>query len=82
MATVKVNTSDLDWIKRHASEDDVIPYGTDTRGVMYFQADVTVLNVEHVTFAGAKMIRFEFVADAPLDHGRTAMYPDSYLVAE
>ena len=82
MATVRINTSDLDWIKRHAGESDVIPYGTDVRGVMYFQAEVKVWQVERVTFAGAKMIRVQFVADAPLDHTRTAMYPESYLVSE
>jgi len=82
MATVRINTSDTDWIKRHADESDVIPYGTDARGVMYFQADVNVWRVEHVKFAGASMIRFEFAADAPADHQKNAMYPQSYLVAE
>ncbi len=83
MATVKVNTSDLDWIKRHGHGlEGPIPYGTDIRGVMYFTTPVEVAAVERVTFAGASMIRFDLGPDAPRDHPRWAMYPGSYLVAE
>ena len=82
MPVVRINTSDTEWIRRHADEDDVIPYGTDARGVMYFQADVEVASVERVTFAGADMIRFG-LADRPADHARPgAMYPATYLVAD
>jgi hypothetical protein len=83
MATVRINTSDFNWITRNAPlESDVIPYGTDTKGVMYFQVEVEVASVEHVKFAGAKMIRFD-LADRPADHARPgAMYPESYLVSE
>lgn len=80
MATVRINTSDTDWIKRNASESEAIPYGTDAQGVMYFQAEIQVAAVEHVTFAGARMIRFD-LPDRPADHARPgAMYPESYLV--
>ena len=84
MAIVRINTSDTDWIKRHAAlEEDVIPYGTDVKGVMYWQAEIHVERVEHVTFAGAKMVRCEFAAgDAPSDHAKSAMYPETYLVSE
>ena len=81
MAVVRINTSDTDWIKRHAPESEVIPFGTDAKGVMYFQAEVEVGPVEHVKFAGAKMIRFDLGADWPSDSTRTAMYPDKYLVS-
>ena len=80
MATVRINTSDTGWIARHAAEDDVIPYGTDVRGVMHFQAEVKVAGVEHVKFAGVSMVRFDIGDDWPLDHTRWAMYPESYLV--
>jgi hypothetical protein len=80
MARVKINTSDIDWIKGHAPESEVIPYGTDIKGVMYFQAEVKVWSVEHVKFAGAKMIRFEFASGSPSDHAKSAMYPESYLI--
>jgi hypothetical protein len=81
MATVRINTSDLEWIKRNAAlESDVIPYGTDTKGVMYFQVNVEVETVEHVKFAGASMIRFDLGPNAPRDSNRHAMYPESYLI--
>jgi hypothetical protein len=80
MATVKVNTSDTGWIKRHASESGTVAYGTDVKGVMYFTADVEVSEVEHVKFAGASMIRFDFGDDWPIDHTRNAMYPSTYLI--
>ena len=82
MTTVRINTSDTGWIKRHATEDEVIPYGTDIQGRMYFQADVEVASVEHVKFAGTSMIRFDLSAVWPLDHNRWAMYPDTYLIGE
>ena len=82
MPTVKVNTSDIGWIKRHAAEAETVAYGTDIKGVMYFQVEVQVAEVEHVKFAGAKMIRFDLGFDWPADCTRTAMYPESYLVAE
>lgn len=81
MATVKINTSDTAWIERHGT-DWPVAYGTDIKGVMYFSAPVEVGAVEHVKFAGASMIRFDLGADAPSDHDRNAMYPDSYLVSE
>ena len=81
MNTVKVNTSDIEWIKRHGHGlEGPVAYGTDIKGVMYFTAPVEVAEVEHVKFAGAAMIRFDFGPDAPRDHDRWAMYPDSYLV--
>jgi hypothetical protein len=76
---VKVNTSDTKWIARRAV-DEPVAYGTDVKGVMYFSATIEVPNVEHVTFAGAKMIRFDIGKDAPRDHNRYAMYPATYLV--
>ena len=82
MATVRINTSDTEWIKRHATEDEVVPYGTDIQGRMYFQVQVNVGRVEHVKFAGTKMIRFDLFLDAPNDGNRHAMYPESYLVSE
>jgi hypothetical protein len=82
MATVKINTSDIAWIKRHASEDSAVPYGTDITGASYFQVEITVPTVEHVTFAHARMIRFDLGPDAPNDANRNAMYPASYLVSE
>jgi len=75
---VKVNTSDIKWIGRR-SVDEPVAHGTDARGVMYFSATVEVPGVEHVTFAGAKMIRFDLGKDAPRDHNRYAMYPATYL---
>ena len=80
MSTVKVNTSDINWIKRNADESQTVAYGTDIKGVMYFQVEVKVGRVEHVTFAGTKMIRFDLFLDAPNDGNRHAMYPESYLV--
>jgi hypothetical protein len=83
MMTVRINTSDLDWLKRrgHGLEGPV-PYGTDIAGVMYFTGPIEVAEVEHVKFAGASMIRFDLGPDAPRDHNRWAMYPDTYLVEE
>jgi len=81
-ATVRINTSDTDWIKRNSSESEAVAYGTDANGVMYFTAEVEVASIERVSFAGAKMIRFD-LADRPADHARPgAMYPESYLVKE
>ena len=83
MTTVRINTSDLDWLQRHGHGlDGPIPYGTDVKGVMYFTGPVQVASVEHVKFAGASMIRFDLGPDAPRDHNRHALYPDTYLVEE
>jgi hypothetical protein len=84
MAVVRINTSDTAWIKRHANEDDVIPYGSDVQGNMYFQIEVTVPNVEHVTFARTDMIRFDLGKDLPRDAmNRWVMCPAAkYLVSE
>lgn len=83
MATVKINTSDTAWIERldavTATDAEPVAYGTDIKGVMYFQVEVEVAKVEHVKFAGAKMIRFD-LPNGPSDHARGAMYPESYLV--
>lgn len=79
MSQVKVNTSDVEWIKRNAT--DPVAYGTDIKGALYFQATISVAAVERTTFAGADMIRFDLGADAPRDHSRWAMYPATYLVA-
>jgi hypothetical protein len=79
MSTVKINTSDTDWIERHGHGEPVA-YGTDIKGVMYFQTMVEVASVQHVKFAGASMIRFDLGPDAPRDANRHAMYPESYLV--
>ena len=81
MAIVRINTSDTAWLERR-SLDLPAAIGTDARGVMYFTAPVAVPAVERVTFAGAKMIRFD-LAERPADHARPgAMYPESYLVEE
>ena len=83
MTAVRINTSDIAWIKRHSGEADAVAYGTDVKGVMYFQVEVKVASVEHVKFAGCEMIRFDFGSDWPIDHTRTAMYPAAkYLVSE
>jgi hypothetical protein len=79
MYEVKINTSDTEWIKRHAVAEPVA-HGTDIKGVMYFGTTISVGAVEHVKFAGAAMIRFDIGPDAPRDHNRHAMYPESYLV--
>jgi hypothetical protein len=78
MATVKINTSDTAWIERHAIAEPVA-HGTDIKGAMYFSTTISVAGVEHVKFAGAAMIRFDIGPDAPRDHSRYAMYPESYL---
>ena len=83
MATVRINTSDTAWIEHWAASlDDVVPHGTDIKGVMYFTVPVEVGEVERVKFAGASMIRFDLGPDAPRDSSRYAMYPDTYLVSE
>lgn len=84
MPTVRINTSDTEWIKRHphGTGGDLIAYGKDIRGVMYFSTPVEVDTVERVEFAHAKMIRFDLGPDAPRDCNRWAMYPDTYLVSE
>ncbi len=82
MAVVRINTSDTEWLKRHAPESEVTPFGVDIKGVTYFQADVEVGPVEYVKFAGATMIRFDLGPDAPRDSSRWAMYPETYLVSE
>jgi hypothetical protein len=79
MARVKINTSDVAWIERHG-QDEPVAYGTDIKGVMYFNTVIEVAEVEHRRFAGAAMIRFDIGPDAPRDHNRHAMYPESYLV--
>jgi len=79
MVRVKINTSDVEWIRRHAHPEDTVAAGTDVKGVMYFNVPVEVAEVEHVKFAGAAMIRFDIGADAPRDHNRYAMYPETYL---
>ena len=79
MSTVRINTSDVEWIKRRGTGEPVA-YGTDIQGVVYFTTEVEVASVEHITFAGAKMIRFDLGADWPADCTRSAMYPESYLV--
>ena len=76
---VKVNTSDVEWIERHAT--DPVAYGTDIKGALYFQAIVEVPAVERKKFAGADMIRFDLGQDFPRDHNRFAMYPSTYLVS-
>ena len=76
---VKVNTSDTDWIERRGIDEPVI-HGTDISGVVYFQTIAEVDAIERTTFAGAKMIRFDFGDDAPRDGACNAMYPESYLV--
>jgi len=81
MATVRINTSDTAWIERRG-QGEPVAYGTDIKGVMYFGTEVEVAGVQHVQFAGAKMIRFDLGADAPADHNRNAMYPGTYLVSE
>jgi len=83
MTTVRINTSDTEWIERHGHGlEGPVAYGTDANGVMYFTAEVEVASIERVSFAGAKMIRFD-LADRPADHVRPgAMYPESYLVKE
>lgn len=78
MTRVKINTSDVAWIKRHGLGEPVA-HGTDIKGVMYFGTVIEVAKVEHVKFAGARMVRFDIGADAPCDHNRHAMYPESYL---
>ena len=75
---VKINTSDVAWIKRHGL-DEPVAYGTDIKGVMYFSTVIEVARVERVKFAGASMIRFDIGDDAPRDHNRNAMYPETYL---
>jgi hypothetical protein len=83
MATVKVNTSDMEWAARHANgPDGIIVHGTDIKGALYFSVTIEVAEVEHVKFAGAAMIRFDLGRDAPRDHNRHAMYPDTYLVQD
>jgi hypothetical protein len=83
MPTVKVNTSDVEWIAKHGnSPEGVVAYGTDIKGVMYFTTTVEVAEVEQVKFAGAAMIRFDLGPNAPRDHNRYAMYPDTYLVRD
>lgn len=83
MFTVKINTTDVAWIRsRGIPQSEVVASGTDVNGGMYFQVQIQVDSVEHVTFAGARMIRFDIGADAPRDHNRYAMYPESYLVSE
>ena len=43
MTTVRINTSDLAWLKRHGHGlEGPIPYGTDVKGVMYFTGPVQV----------------------------------------
>jgi hypothetical protein len=81
MPTVKVNTSDREWLG-YRPVGDVVAYGTDIKGVMYFQTTVEVASVEHVKFAGAAMIRFDLGPNAPRDHNRYAMYPETYLVED
>lgn len=81
MATVKINTSDLDWIRKHGLSEPVV-YGTDIKGTVYFATEITVPTVERVTFAGADMIRFDLGPDGPRDSSRWAMYPATYLVGE
>lgn len=82
MATVKINTSDTAWVERmHAvTAADIVTYGTDIKGAVYFQVEVEVETVEHVKFAGASMIRFDLGPNAPRDNSRYAMYPATYLV--
>ena len=83
MPTVKVNTSDTEWITRHGHGlEGLVVYGADIRGVIYFTTPVEVPAVEHVKFARADMIRFDLGPDAPRDHNRWAMYPESYLIKE
>jgi hypothetical protein len=84
VAIVRLNTSDIEWIKRHASEDDAIPYGSDARGTLYFQVEITVPSVEHTTFAKVDMIRFDLGTDLPSDAlNRWIMVPAArYLVSD
>jgi hypothetical protein len=84
MATVRINTSDVAWIERHphGTGGDLVAYGKDIRGVMYFTTPAVVPEVEHIKFAGAAMIRFDLGPDAPRDHNRWAMYPETYLISE
>jgi hypothetical protein len=79
-STVKINTSDVEWIKRHPHGLGPVAHGTDIQGRMYFSTPIEVAEVEHVKFAGAAMIRFDIGPDAPRDHNRYAMYPHTYLV--
>jgi hypothetical protein len=80
MRTVKINTSDVEWIARHPHGiGPPVACGTDVKGTMYFSTPIEVAEVEHVKFAGASMIRFDLGADAPRDHNRYAMYPETYL---
>lgn len=79
--TVRINTSDMNWIRRHASEDDAVVYGTDIQGHVYFQVEIQIPEIERVRFAGAEMIRFDLGDDLPSDAmNRWTMVPASYLV--
>lgn len=84
MPVVRINTSDTAWIERldavSTAGFPVVAHGTDIKGVMYFQTEVEVAEVEHVKFAGASMIRFDLGPGGPRDHTRHAMYPESYLI--
>ena len=84
MSTVRINTSDTAWMERqHAvTAADIVTYGTDVEGAVYFQVEIEVETVEHVEFAGAKMIRFDLGSYGPNDHSRGAMYPATYLVRD
>jgi len=84
MPAVRINTSDTAWVARiHAvTAAEIVTYGTDIKGAVYFQVEIEVETVEHVKFAGASMIRFDIGPNAPRDHNRYAMYPESYLVSE
>jgi hypothetical protein len=83
MPTVKINTSDVEWLQRHPhGVAGPVAYGTDIKGTTYFTIPVEVEMVEHVKFAGAACIRFDIGPDAPRDHNRYAMYPGTYLVQD
>jgi hypothetical protein len=82
MATVRINTSDTAWIERLGADVPAVAYGTDIKGVMHFQVDIEIAEVEHVKFAGAALVRFDLGPDAPRDHTRRVMYPESYLVSD
>lgn len=70
---VRITTSDLEWIKRRGA--DPVVCGTDIQDVVYFTADIDVPEIEHFTFAGCDMVRFDLGKDAPRDNSRLAMYP-------
>lgn len=73
MSQVMIRTRDAKWANRYG-----LAVQNDVDGTVL--VTIAVPTIDHVTFCGRDMIRFDIQGPAPKDHNRHGMYPITYLV--